>query len=56
MKRVTFIFAIAASLVRADSLSEVLARMDLSARVFRSLTANVRQTNYSDILSGNGCR
>jgi outer membrane lipoprotein-sorting protein len=36
-----------ASLARADSLPEVLARMDAAAKEFRSLSATVHKTDYS---------
>lgn len=50
MKRVYFILALAASL-RADSLNDILQRMDQAAQKFRSLSAKVRKTDYSDVLS-----
>jgi outer membrane lipoprotein-sorting protein len=50
VKRSTFILALAASL-RADSLNDVLLRMDQAAQKFRSLSAKVRKTDYSDVLS-----
>jgi len=42
--------ALAASL-RADTLNDVLQRMDQAAQKFRSLSAQVRKTDYSDVLS-----
>jgi outer membrane lipoprotein-sorting protein len=49
--RAYFIFVLAASLARADSLEEVLKRMDQAALKFRSLTAHVHHTDYTDVLS-----
>jgi hypothetical protein len=51
VKRAYFIIALAASLARADSLDEVLNRMDQAAQKFRSLTATVHRTDYTDVLS-----
>lgn len=50
MKRAYLILALAAW-VRADSLNEVLQRMDQAAQKFRSLSAKVRKTDYTDVLS-----
>jgi hypothetical protein len=43
--------ALAAALARADSLDAVLNRMDQAAQKFRSLTAKVHHTTYTDVLS-----
>jgi hypothetical protein len=51
VKRAYFIAALAASLGRADSLDDVLKRMDQAAQKFKSLTANVHKTDYTDVLS-----
>jgi len=51
VKRAYLILAFAASLARADSLPNVLNRMDQAAQKFRSLTANVHHTTYTDVLS-----
>ena len=51
MKSAFFILALAASYARADSLNEVLQRMDQAARTFRSLSADVHKTDYIDVLS-----
>ncbi len=50
MKRAYLILALAAA-VRADSLNELLQRMDQAAQKFRSLSAQVRKTDYTDVLS-----
>ncbi len=50
MKRAYLILTIA-SLVRAESLDAVLQRMDQAALKFRSLTAHVHHTTYTDVLS-----
>ncbi len=39
-----------AALVRADSLEEILKRMDQSAKTFQNFTAKFKQTEYTDIL------
>ena len=44
-------FILAAALLRADSLDDVLQRMDQAAQKFRSVSANVHQTIYTDVLS-----
>lgn len=51
MKRAYLILALAATFARADSLDDVLKRMDQAAQKFRSLTANVHHTDYTDVLS-----
>ncbi len=51
MKPVGIIIALAASLARADSLADVLNRMDQAAAKFRSLTAHVHHIDYTDVLS-----
>lgn len=48
MKRAFFILALAL-LVRADSLNEVLARMDAAAPKFRSMSTKFQETQYSEI-------
>lgn len=51
MKRAYFILALSALVLRADSLGDVLKRMDQAAAKFRSLTAKVRHVTYTDVLS-----
>lgn len=51
MKRAYLILALCPAFARADSLDAVLNRMDQAAAKFRSLTANVRHTDYTDVLS-----
>ena len=51
MKRAYLIVALAASFARADSLADVLNRMDQAAAKFRSLTARVHHIDYTDVLS-----
>jgi hypothetical protein len=51
VKRAYLILLAAASLVRADSLNDVLNRMDQAAQKFRSLTAHVHHIDYTDVLS-----
>ncbi len=51
MKRAYFILVCAGSLMRADSLNDVLNRMDQAAQKFRSLTAHVHHIDYTDVLS-----
>ena len=51
MKRLYITFALAAAVVRADSLDAVLKRMDQAAQKFSSLTAHVHHTTYTDVLS-----
>lgn len=43
--------ALTAPLVRAESLNDVLQRMDQAAKTFRSLSADVRRTDYSALFS-----
>jgi outer membrane lipoprotein-sorting protein len=51
VKRIYVIVALAASLARADSLADVLNRMDQAATKFSSLTAQVHHIDYTDVLS-----
>lgn len=51
MKRACLILALCSPFVHADSLDDVLKRMDQAAAKFRSLNANVRHTDYTDVLS-----
>jgi outer membrane lipoprotein-sorting protein len=51
VKRAYFILALAGSLAPADSLDNVLNRMDQAAAKFRSLTAGVHHVDYTDVLS-----
>jgi outer membrane lipoprotein-sorting protein len=51
VKRAYFILALAVPLMRAESLNDVLQRMDQAARTFRSLSADVRRTDYSALFS-----
>jgi hypothetical protein len=50
VKQGLLILALAASL-RAETLNDVLQRMDQAARTFKSLLANVHRTDYSDLFS-----
>jgi outer membrane lipoprotein-sorting protein len=47
VKLAYLILALAALMARAESLDDVLTRMDKSAKVFRSFEANFRKTEYS---------
>jgi len=49
VKRAYFIFALVASLARAETVEQVLRRMDQAAQAFKSLSANFRQTDYHDL-------
>lgn len=49
MKPAYFILALAVPLLGAESLNDILARMDQSAKTFRSLSADVRHTEYSSL-------
>ncbi|HWZ30077.1 MAG TPA: hypothetical protein VNX18_02010 [Bryobacteraceae bacterium] len=49
MSRLFFFFAAAAAL-RADSLEEILKRMDASAKTFKSVSASISQIDYTDAL------
>jgi outer membrane lipoprotein-sorting protein len=51
VKRACFILALTVPLVRAESLNDVLQRMDQAAKTFRSLSADVRRTDYSALFS-----
>jgi hypothetical protein len=50
VKRAYFILALATPLLRADSLEDVLKRMDQSAVTFRSMSANLRKTIRTEVL------
>ena len=50
MKGVYFILALSALLVKADSLEAVLSRMDQAAKTFKSMSADVHKTDYSEVL------
>jgi hypothetical protein len=50
VKRVYLIAALAAWLARADSLDQVLTRMDQAAPKFRAMTSAVRHTDYTAVL------
>jgi outer membrane lipoprotein-sorting protein len=51
VKRAYLIVALAASLGRAESLDDVLKRMDQAAQTFKSMLADVHKTDYSDLFS-----
>lgn len=51
MKAVFFILILPALLARAESLSDVLARMDRAAQDFRSLSANMKRVQYTAVIS-----
>jgi outer membrane lipoprotein-sorting protein len=48
VKRAIFILAVAVG-VRAESLQDVLGRMDQAARIFQSLVADVHRSDYSSV-------
>ena len=43
--------AVAATCLCAESLNDILARMDQSARTFRTFTANIKRTEYTKVLN-----
>jgi outer membrane lipoprotein-sorting protein len=49
--RLAGLAAIAGMSLRAESLNEILARMDQSARTFRTFTANIKRTEYTKVLN-----
>jgi outer membrane lipoprotein-sorting protein len=49
--RLACLAAFAGCSVRAESLNDILARMDQSARTFRTFTANIKRTEYTKILN-----
>lgn len=49
--RLGFLAALLSTGLRAESLDEVLARMDQSARNFHTFTANIKRTEYTKILN-----
>jgi outer membrane lipoprotein-sorting protein len=49
VKRALFMLAVAASFLSAESLQDVLRRMDQSAKMFRSLSADVHKTDYTAV-------
>jgi hypothetical protein len=51
VKRAYFILVLMVPCVRADSLDDVLGRMDQAAQKFRSLSANVHKTVYTDSIT-----
>lgn len=53
MRLVRFVFlaAVAALAVRAESLSDILARMDQSARNLRTFSARMKRTEYTKVLN-----
>ena len=50
MKRTALIVALAVS-IRAETLNDVLQRIDQASRTFKSMTADVHRTDYSDLFS-----
>lgn len=50
MKAVFFILILPALLARAESLSDVLARMDRAAQDFRSLSAHMKRVQYTAVI------
>jgi hypothetical protein len=51
VKPALLILALAAPQMRAESLNDVLLRMDQAARTFKSMLADVHRTDYSDLFS-----
>jgi outer membrane lipoprotein-sorting protein len=49
--RLACLAAFAGMGLRAESLNDILARMDQSARTFRTFTANIKRTEYTKILN-----
>jgi len=47
----TFLAGLAAVATHAESLTEILARMDQSARTFKTFTADIKRTEYTKILN-----
>ena len=45
-----FFFIAAAAALRADSLEEILKRMDTSAKTFQSFSANIKEISYVEVL------
>ena len=43
--------ALAGTGLRAEALNDILARMDQSARMFRTFTANIKRTEYTKVLN-----
>ena len=50
MTRFLLLIAAAAAALRADSLEEILKRMDTSAKTFQSFSAKLKQLEYTDVL------
>src|SRR5579864_5383917 len=48
---VVFLAALAGTGLRGESLNDVLARMDQSARNFRTFSANIKRTEYTKVLN-----
>ena len=48
-----FLAALAMPFAAAESLNDVLARMDKSAESFRSMTANLTQLNHTEVINDN---
>ena len=46
----TLVLIAAAASLRADSLEEILRRMDASAKTFDSVSAKIKQTSYNELL------
>jgi len=46
-----FLAALADTSLRAETLAEILARMDESARNFRTFSANIKRTEYTKVLN-----
>jgi outer membrane lipoprotein-sorting protein len=49
--RVAFLAAMAGTVLSAESLNDILARMDQSARNFRTFTANIKRTEYTKVIN-----
>jgi outer membrane lipoprotein-sorting protein len=47
----TFLAALAETGLRAETLADILARMDESARNFRTFSANIKRTEYTKVLN-----
>ncbi|MBZ5634042.1 MAG: outer membrane lipoprotein carrier protein LolA [Acidobacteriia bacterium] len=49
--RFAFLAAMAGMVLKAETLNDILARMDQSARTFRTFTANIKRTEYTKVLN-----
>ena len=49
--RLAFLAALAGIVLRAESLNDILARMDQSARSFRTFSAKIKRTQFTKVLN-----